>query len=332
MKSILPLAVITTQLIGFTSLVHAGESVSDTLGVSTNNNTSDTSNFSGQNWFGPPYIQFGRKNSETLLPGYAVGTSSYTHRFSADFDKSGLGDVSSNEFTFWTPIAALNREEFHLVAWLGYTANKYNTSGSHNTNMLTESTLQSINMPIAFIHDISEEWLWGAMVMPTYAGTQSSSDNFAYSVAAGVGYTYNPNLQLFVGVYYFNGFGDDLLIPGAAFIWRPNDRWEAFFLPPFGGISYSVNDNFFVGLYGQYDAPEWHVNADKYGPDRDISMSGLRLGLQAEYHVGNIFWAYANTGFSFGRTLEVEDTHNNSLQESDIDVSPFIQIGINARF
>jgi len=35
----------------------------------------------------------------------------------------------------------------------------------------------------------------------------------ACAVAAGAGYTYSPDLELFAGVYYYNGFGDDVLEP-----------------------------------------------------------------------------------------------------------------------
>jgi opacity protein-like surface antigen len=304
----------------------AGDSVAESLSPAT------TDQEMTQSIFGAPYIRFGRKNSDSLLPGYTIGTSSYLHRFTSDFDKSQLGDVSVDEFSLWTPIAAFNKDEFHLFAWIGYDALKYNVGNNSIPNLLTEHTLQSVSMPILFLHDVSEQWLWGALVMPTYAGAQSSSDNFAISLAAGAGYTYNPDLTVFAGVYYYNGFGDDLIIPGVAFIWRPAPRWEVYLLPPIGGITYSVTDRFLIGLAGQYDSPSWHVKSDKLGPDRDISVSGLRIGLKAEYHLGSYFWAYANGGIAVGQTMEIENSDNDTLQKSDIDASPFIQIGLNVRF
>ncbi len=327
MKLNLPLTFTSTALaLALSTPIFAGDSVADSIAPTTE----DSSAY--QSFFGPPYIKFARRNSDTLLPGYTIGTSSYLHRFSSDFDKSGLGEVSADEFSLWTPIAAFNKDDFHLFAWIGYDALKYNVKNNSTANLLTEHTLQSISMPIVFIHDVSEKWLWGAMVMPTYAGTNSSSDNFAISVAAGAGYTYNPDLEVFAGVYYYNGFGDDLLIPGVAFIWRPAPRWEAYLLPPIGGVTYSVTDKFLLNFFGQYDAPTWHVNSDKHGPDRDISMNGLRLGLRAEYHVGSFFWAYAAGGVAVGQTMEIEDADDNTLQKSDIDPSPFVQVGLNIRF
>lgn len=281
-----------------------------------------------QNWFGPPYIQFARKNSDTLLPGYTLATTSYTHQFASDFD-SLPGDVSSDQFSLWAPFAAINKENFHLAAWLGYGTNKYNTS---EDNLLTEHTMQSINVPVVFFHDISEKWIWGGMVMPSYSGTHSSSDNFAISAALAVGYGHSENLELFAGVYYYHGFGEEYIIPGAAFIWRPAPRWEAYLLPPIGGVSYSINECWLVSLYGQYSSPIWHVKADSTGPDRDINMSSLRIGVKAEYNLHGWLWAYAATGVAVGQELDIENTSDDTLQNSDIDMSPYVQVGLNLRF
>jgi hypothetical protein len=287
------------------------------------------SGYDGQKWFGAPYIQFARKNSDTTLPGYAVGTASYTYRFASDFDILP-GDDSSDAFSFWTPVMGFNHENMHLFAWRGYGAHKYDSSVP---NLLTDHTMQSLTMPVVFLHDISEKWLWGAVVMPSYAGTDSSSDNFSISLGAGVGYSFSSCLELFAGVYYNDGFGDSLFIPGAAFIWRPAPRWEVYMLPPIGGISYSVNENWLLSLYGQYDSPTWHVQADAMGPDRDINMPSFRLGLKAEYHVHNLLWAYVGAGVSMFQQMDIEGTRfNNTIQKSDIDPSPFVQAGLNIRF
>jgi hypothetical protein len=323
MKLILPLALAAACMV---APLCAGDSVADSIAPTTDESVDN------QKWFGPPYIQFGRNFSSSHLPGYTVGTASYTHKFTSDFDKKGLGDVSSDTFNIWVPFLALNREQYHLFAWINYGTNKYKVGNNSKINMLPESTMQSIYMPVVFINDVSEKWLWGGMVMPTYSGTGSNSDNFAISGAVGVGYTYSADLQLFGGVYYYNGFNDTTILPGAGFIWRPNDRWEAFLLPPIGGVSYSINDNWLASLYGQYESPTWHAEADDLGPDRDVNMQSLRIGLKLEYHIHEWFWAYAAGGLSMGQTLEVENSHNDKLQKSDIDASPYVQVGLNIRF
>lgn len=324
MKSdVKPLSYYALAVISLIAPLTAGDSVADTFP------TTNEPGIGRQDWFGPPYIQFARKNSDTVLPGYTLGFTSYTHRFTSDFDKLP-GDVSSDKFSIWSPIAALNKDKFHIAAWLGYSYTKYDTSVP---NLLTTNALQSFSMPIAFFHDISDKWIWGAMVMPSYSGANSSSDNYSISVAAGVGYNHSECLELFAGAYYFNGFGENYVIPGVAFIWRPAPRWEAFILPPIGGISYSINDNWLVSLFGSYESPTWHVEADSDGPDRDITMPSLKLGLKAEYNLHKMLWAYAAAGYSVGQEVSIEDKDNNDLQPlSDIDASPFVEIGLNIRF
>ena len=44
---------------------------------------------------------------------------------------------------------------------------------------------------------------------------------------------------------------------------------------PIGGVSYSVNPNWMLSLYGEYDSPTWRVKADGSGPSRDISMTSF---------------------------------------------------------
>ena len=110
MKSILALTLVSSSLI---APLTAGDSVAESIAPVTE------SGMAQQNWFGPPYIQFARKNSGTLLPGYTLATTSYTHHFASDFD-SLPGDVSSDQFSLWAPFAAINKENFHLAAWFCY--------------------------------------------------------------------------------------------------------------------------------------------------------------------------------------------------------------------
>lgn len=323
MKPITSLAFLALGLASLiTSPLSAGDSVADTLAPASDTNADK------QKWFGPPHIQFARQNSDSQLPGYAVGTVNYMHQFTADFDDMP-GDVSSDSFNLWVPIAGFNNDNYHLFAWFNYGATKYNTS---EPSLLTEHTLESIYMPVVFIHDISEQWIWGAMVMPSYSGAQSNSDNFAISAAAGVGYSYNDSLELFAGAYYYNGFGEEYIIPGLAFIWRPAPRWEAYLLPPVGGISYNVNERLFVSLIGQYSSPTWHVTDDRDGPDRDINISSLRIGLKAEFNVYKKIWAFASAGVVLGQELDIENSKDHSIEESDIDTAGYVRAGFNYRF
>lgn len=312
-------------LVTLLSPLKAGDSVATSLPPVRSGQEDE---FGDQEWFGRPYLRFGRDKTRTELPSYAFSFGSYTHRFKADFDDLP-GEVSSDDYTVVAPYLAINEDEFHLFGFIGYINTNFETSVP---NLLTEDTLEAFHAPLVFIHDISEKWIWGGMVMASYSGSEGSSDNFAISAALGVGYQFHEDLQVFGGVYYYHGFGEDYLIPGAAFIWRPSPRWEWYLLPPIGGISYSINERWFVGLYGQYHSPNWHVKADSQGPGRDINVSSLRIGAKIEYNVGEMVWAFAGAGYSLGQELVIEDQDDNTLQEDDIDATPFVQAGFSLRF
>ena len=315
------------------SLLSAGLVTSLVAGEPVQTTTAPTRSpgFDEQSWFGPPYLQFARRASDTELPNYPLGLISYNHTFSSDFD-SLPGEVSADRFNLWAPVAPLNFNNLHLFAFLNYNATNFNTTAPANSIMLPEDGLNSLSLPVVFIHDLSNKWMWGAMVMPTYAGSASSSDNFTVSAGLGLGYSYSENLEVFAGGYYAHDYGDDIFIPGIAFIWRPAPKWEASLLGPIGGVSYSVNENFLLSLYGRYRSPTWFVKADAAGPDRNVNMTSLQVGLKAEYHLSTKLWGYVAGGYAFAQELEVETTANNTLQKSDIDPSPFIECGLDLRF
>lgn len=282
-----------------------------------------------QNVFGAPDLKFGRNAAGSMLPGYTVGTVAYRHQFETDFD-SLPGEVSSDQVSFAMPILPLNFGNLHIIAALLYEGTKFNTTGN---TMLTEHTLHDISLPVVFLNDRSEKWIWGGMVMPSFSGDLTSSNNFSISAAAGVGYAFSPTLTLAGGVYYSHGIDDDnLFIPGVVFTWRPNEKMEVFFFGVTGGVSYAINESWIVSLYGEYNPAEWHVEADKTGPDRNIEVDTFDIGLKLEHRISELFWIRASGGYSFARELTIENLSGSTIQESDIDAGPFVQAGLNLRF
>jgi hypothetical protein len=174
------------------------------------------------------------------------------------------------------------------------------------------------------------------MAMPGYSsdlGGASGDDPWSISAAAGAGYVYSPTLRLFAGVFYSHGVDDDdYVIPGVAFTWRPHPDWEAYLLPPIGGVSYSLNDNWLIGLFGRYDSTAWAVGGDGADPDVAVTMRSARVGLKLEGRLWERFWVFGAGGYSFGRELEIESTGGRSLLDEDIDGSPFVQVGLNFRY
>ncbi len=300
----------------------AGGSVMDDLGIVP------AATAKQQSLFGAPDIQFASKKESDWPLGYVVGSASYTYRASADFD-SLPGEVSSEETRAFLPFLALNQDEYHLFAWLYYGSSRSDFRGDFG--LLSQETLEGIYVPIVFVHDVSSDWVWGGMIMPGMTG-DGGSDGMMLGAALALGYAWNENLEVFAGVYAQFGYGNDFAVPGVGFIWRPAPRWQAYLLPPIGGVNYSINDQWLVGLYGRYTWPTWYVEGNGVAPDRYVKLGGMQFGVRVEGQLYKALWGFAGAGVSVGQGFEVEDLSNKSLFEEDIELSPYLQLGINLRF
>jgi len=275
-----------------------------------------------------PSLKFGRAAADSDLPGYLLGTINSVYQFESDFDELP-GEVSALDFSLWSPIAHFQAGDVHIVPALGLRSTKFGTSID---NLLTEDTLYAIRMPVVVAHDLSNEWVYGGMIMPAFSGDLSQGDNFSISGAIGAARQVNPRLMVGAGMFYSRGFEDDLFLPGLAITWRPSSRWEAFLLGPIGGVTYAINDRWIASIIGQYDALTWNIEADEDGPERDISSQAFRLGLKLERRFTDHFWVQMTGGLSMAREITIEDSDNSVLQEDELDATPFLQLGGNFRF
>lgn len=275
-------------------------------------------------------LHFGRRGSATNLAPLAMGSVSYRHEFKADFDDLP-GDLSIDDFTLWGSLPPLSWDRSHLIPMFSYRGTWLNGSGG---SPVPDDDLHAFRLPLIFLQDVSEDFLWGAMVMPGYSGDASGwqSDALTFAAALGAGYMVNPELRVFAGVYYSHAVDNEFLVPGVAFSWRPHADWEVYLYPPIAGINYNLGDHWLAGLFGRYDATAWFVEGGRRAPDLEATLRGTRVGLKLEGRVWNRIWAYAAGGYSFGRELEVDRTRGRTLFDEDIDNSPFVQFGFNLRY
>lgn len=275
-----------------------------------------------------PDFNFGSSSGDDNGPGIPLAQISYIHYLSSDFDTLG-GDITGDEFTLRTPLASIRVGEAYVIPMLTYRWNEFSTS---TPNLLPESTLHQIRMPIAVLYQPSDRWLVGGMIMPAFAGDFSSSDNFSIAGALGAAYQYNDDLTLLGGLYYFNGYDESYVVGGPGFRWQATDKLQAYLMGPIAGLDYTVSDNWLLSLSARYDSPIWNVEADSAGPDRDISITSLQVELKSEHKLGKNIWGFAAVGYSFLRDLEIEDLNSNALQTDDIDSGLFIETGLTLRF
>lgn len=291
--------------------------------------TSPTPNSEGFQ-IGAPHLEFfTRSQSDTTnLPGYFIGNASYEHQFASDFD-SLPGDVSSDEFFLFGPLLPLNYNDWHLISVFLYTQTQFETS---TPNLIPNSTLHSLSVPIVLLKEQGDEWVWGAMVMPSWNGDFDASDNSTIATAAGVGYKFSDDFRFLAGAYYSHTYGNDFFIPAVQLIYRPCKNVEAYILGNIGGVSYSVNEDWFLGASARFTSPTWKVQADAAGPERTVNVPKINLALRSEHRLYKNIWGNVSLGYSFARSLTVEDMNNNTLSESDIKAGPFATVGLNYRF
>lgn len=275
-----------------------------------------------------PDFNFGNSSGENNGPGLPLAQISYGHFFSSDFDTLG-GDVSADEFILRTPLASIRIGNAYVIPMLTYRWNEFSTS---TPNLLPESTLHQVRMPIAVLYEPADRWLVGGMVMPAFAGDLSNSDNFSIAGALGAAYQYSDNLTILGGLYYFNGYDESYLVGGPGFMWQATDKFQAFLMGPIARLNYNVNDRWTLSLTARYDSPIWNVEADALGPERDISMSSFQIDLRSEHRLGKATWGFVSVGYSFLRDMEIEDLDSHSLQSDDIDSGLFVETGLTLRF
>ena len=278
--------------------------------------------------FEAPTLRFLDSSKAAKGSGVPLGTLNYTHLFSSDFDTID-GDVSADEFSFFSPFASIRVGKGYVIPMINYNLTKFSTDGQ---SLLPEDSLHQIRMPITYLYEPAHRWIAGGMIMPSFSGDLSNSDNFSFAAAAGAGYAYSPELFIFGGIYYSEGFDDSLLVGGPGFIWNFDEDWQAYLLGPRASLSFHVNDDWLLSLVGQYRTPTWNVERDKLGPERNINISDFRVALKSEHRLGEKTWAFASVGYSFLREMEIEDTKSNDLQTDDIDSGLFVQAGLTLRF
>ncbi|WP_156817230.1 DUF6268 family outer membrane beta-barrel protein [Rubritalea marina] len=280
--------------------------------------------------FGAPHLDFFTRSQSTTtkLPGYFIGFVNHQYNFSTDFDAFD-GSLKSNRSSLFAPILPLSKDDWYLIALCYYTQNTFSSS---IPNIISEDTLHSVNIPIALLKEINHEWIVGGMVMPSFNGDFQAGSNDAIAMAFGAGRIINPDFRLIGGVYYSHYYGVDTFYPGIQLIYRPCTDVEAYILGPIAGVSYSINDDWFVGVSARFSSASWKVKENDVLPDHIINYKRVNLAIRSEQRIYKNFWLSADVGISLAQNLKLEDLENNRLGESDVKPGPFATLSINYRY
>jgi hypothetical protein len=282
-------------------------------------------------YIGEPEIEFlSRKDDDrTELPGYFLLYSGYQHTFEADFQDLP-GAVEMDKFSALGPLLPINYGDWHMVSLFYYTYTQFDTTAE---NSLTNTSQHALTVPIILVKEEGEKWIWGGMVMPTWTNDFSEGGGDSIALAAGAGYSFENDFKLIFGGYYSYRFGEHFAMPGIQFVWRPRPDIETYLLGSVGGVTYSVNEDWLIGLTGHYSSPIWKLESDQ--PDLDdntVRVTNFNIALRTEHRLYKNLWGSVSAGVALARELEVKDRNNKVVNDSSIDAAPFIQAVINLRY
>ena len=279
---------------------------------------------------GAPHLEFFTRSqsTSTKLPGYPIGFAAYQRTFSSKFDNLD-GNISSSESSFFMPLLPLNYNDWHVLALFLYTQTSFD---SNIPNILTSGALHSYNFPIAVLKEINHDWLVGGMVMPSFNGDFEAGSNEAVSVAFGAGHVFSPDFRLMGGFYYSHFYGNDTFFPGIQLIYRPCTDVEAYVLGPIAGVSYSISDDWFVGLSARLSSATWKVASNEVIPEHVINMKKVNIAVRSEQRIYKNFWLSIDLGYSIARRIKIEDLDNITLGRSHILPGPYAGMAVNYRY
>lgn len=287
---------------------------------------------SNEGWsVGAPHFEFFTRSQSTTtkLPGYFIGFANHTRTFSSKFDSLG-GNISASESSFFAPLLPLNNGDWHVLALFLYTQTSFDSS---IPDILTQDALHSYNFPIAVVKEINHDWLLGGLVMPSLNGDFKAGSNEAVAMAFGAGKVMSPDFRLMGGFYYSHYYGNDTFFPGIQLIYRPFTDVEAYILGPIAGVSYSINDDWFMGLSARLSSATWKVESNEVLPEHVINMKKVNIALRTEHRLYKNLWLSVDAGYSVARRIKIEDIPNNqTLGRSHILPGPFASIGVNYRY
>lgn len=158
-----------------------------------------------------------------------------------------------------------------------------------------------------------------------------SSDDFGIRVIAVAGYQFSPRFTLAVSGYFEQMVGEQMAMPGIGVLWRPAPDWIAQITPPIGAIGWRAAENLTFNIAAFPSGGAWNLDQDPAAVDAVI-LRGFRVGLGAEYCLGQNWRINVLAGMNVGGEIEFRDDAGRVLRESDLESSAFGMIGVSRRF
>ncbi len=164
----------------------------------------------------------------------------------------------------------------------------------------------------------------------------SWGDAVGYTALTGVFRRVSDSLSLGVGGYYAYSMGEHQFIPGAGFVWAPNDRFSAGLVGPWLTTSWRLSDDWRVRLEGRWRSSEWAVGDTALGgEDTQVELRNVRAVAALERKLfepfGSEAWLSLQAGYRFMTRLEVRDADRRELLREDVRDGMFFGVAIRVQ-
>jgi hypothetical protein len=212
---------------------------------------------------------------------------------------------------------------------------EYTSADFNGTLGLGSADLHALELQLSatFLPVADSGWMGLVIASPGLATDLQgiSADDFSMRVIAVAGYQFSPRITLAVSGYFEQIVGEQMAMPGIGVIWRPAPDWIVQLTPPIGAIGWRATENLTFNLAAFPSGGAWNLDQDSTAVDAVI-LSGFRVGLGAEYRLGQNWRINVLAGMNIGGEIEFRDDAERVLRESDLDSSAFGMIGLSRRF
>jgi hypothetical protein len=198
------------------------------------------------------------------------------------------------------------------------------------------ANLQSIALPLSVMWRFSEGWQAFGEVSPgLYSDFENiSGKDFNAPFLGGVGYSINPNLQVFVALSV-DGRRDMPVVGGPGVRWRLAEQWTLSLMLPRPQIQYRPTEDLMLFIGGELTGGAYHLNA-KYGRDHGLAAMDdqiatyreIRVGAGARWGGSKGFYASLEGGWMIDRRFLLDDVH---LQFNG-DGAAYVELALGYRY
>ena len=281
-----------------------------------------------------PSATYAQESFRDILPPFDFLTATLTQTGDMDID-GNPGDLSVTK----AQLTAFLSEPISLTTDLtmipmfsyGFTELDFSDTGAFP---IEDEGLHSASLSAIFVQDFrNTPWFgigWARAEMATdYQGI--SGDDFTFDVALGVGYRVNDTFTVGAGFVVTNLNGDEEIIPGINFIWKPCDAFTLALFGPNLLARYDINECWYVSLDGTPGGGNWNIS-DAAGDSRTIELESYWIGLNTHHRIAGEFWFSAGLGYAFANEIEDKGNHGNGPSFSrDMDGAALAQVAFTLR-